>query len=121
MAGYAWLASTVGLAVYGQLMFKWRIDVAGDPPGSFSELVGYGVRTLIEPWMLTVVASVALATLTWWAALREFELSYAYPFMALSFVLVLVLSGVFFSEPITAPKVIGLALVVAGLIVGSQA
>jgi uncharacterized membrane protein len=40
--------------------------------------------------------------------------------MALSFVLVLLLSGVFFSESITSARVIGVLLVVAGLIVSSQ-
>jgi len=121
LKGHVWLALTVGFTVYGQLMFKWRIDEAGDPPRSLDALVGYGVRVMLEPWMVSVLISVVFASLTWWATLRQFELSFAYPFMALSFVLVLVLSGVFFSEAITAPKVIGLALVVAGLVVGSQA
>ena len=54
------------------------------------------------------------------AAMTKLQLSHAYPFMSLAFVLVLIFSGVFFQEPITTPKIIGIALVVAGLIVGSQ-
>lgn len=118
--GYACVAVTVGMAVYGQIVFRWRIGVAGDPPEAFGDLVSYGLRVLLEPWMLTVAASVVVATVAWWAALREFELSFAYPFMALSFPLVLMFSALFFGESITPPKVIGLVLVAAGLIVASQ-
>jgi multidrug transporter EmrE-like cation transporter len=52
--------------------------------------------------------------------MTKFELSYAYPFMSLAFVLVLFLSALFFKEAITLPKLLGLTLIVAGIIVGSQ-
>jgi multidrug transporter EmrE-like cation transporter len=119
-AGYGWLALTVGLTVYGQLVFKWRLDVAGAVPSSLRDRLDYVTGLVFEPWMVSVALSVVFASVAWWATLREFELSYAYPFMALSFVLVLLLSGVFFSESITSARVIGVLLVVAGLIVSSQ-
>ena len=53
--------------------------------------------------------------------MTKFELSYAYPFTSVGFVLVLILSAVFFHEAITIPKVIGMVLIVAGIIIGSQA
>jgi multidrug transporter EmrE-like cation transporter len=56
-----------------------------------------------------------LASLTWIAALSKFELSFAYPFMSLSFVLVFALSWYFFGETFTWAKVVGLALIVAGV------
>ena len=52
--------------------------------------------------------------------MTKLELSHAYPFIGLTFVLVLILSGVFFHEAITLPKVIGIALVVVGIAIGSQ-
>jgi multidrug transporter EmrE-like cation transporter len=54
------------------------------------------------------------------AAMTKFELSYAYPFMSLAFVLVLGLSAVFFQEAITMPKVLGLSLIILGIIIGSR-
>jgi len=38
----------------------------------------------------------------------------------LTFVLVLILSGVFFDEPVTFTKIIGVSLIVIGIAVGSQ-
>jgi uncharacterized membrane protein len=54
------------------------------------------------------------------AAMTKFSLSYAYPFMSLSFVLVVALSSVFFQDSITAPKAVGITLIVAGIIIGSK-
>jgi multidrug transporter EmrE-like cation transporter len=54
------------------------------------------------------------------AAMTKFELSYAYPFISLSFLLVLVLSAVLFHERVTIPKVLGVALVMAGIIIGRR-
>ena len=52
--------------------------------------------------------------------MTKLPLSHAYPFTTLAFVLVMVLSGVIFHEAITPLKMAGAALVVLGIIVGSQ-
>jgi uncharacterized membrane protein len=118
--GYVYVLATVVLTVYGQLVFKWRIDEAGDFPGGTSERLSYVGDLAVDPWIISVVVAVAAGSLTWGAALTKFELSFAYPFMSLSFVLVLVLGVALFSEALSAQKVVGVVLICAGLIVGSQ-
>ena len=118
--GYVWVFATVLLTVYGQLVFKGQIDLAGGLPPSSGEKLAYLVRLFLNPWVISVFASALLASVTWAAALTRFELSFAYPFMSLSFVLVLLLSVMLFSEALTLSKAVGVALIVAGLIVGSQ-
>jgi multidrug transporter EmrE-like cation transporter len=118
--GYLYLVATVMLTVYGQLVFKWRIDDAGPFPAETGERLEYLAGLAVNPWMVSVLLSVVAAALTWGAALTRFELSFAYPFMSLSFVLVLLLSGPLFSESVTAAKLVGVALIVAGLVIGSQ-
>jgi uncharacterized membrane protein len=54
-------------------------------------------------------------------ALKEFELSKAYPFMSLSFVMVLIISYFFLKETVSIQKVIGCVLIIAGIIVISRA
>jgi drug/metabolite transporter (DMT)-like permease len=61
-----------------------------------------------------------LGMLSWILALGKTELSYAYPFTSLSFVLILFASAMVFDEPITATKLAGMALIVAGIFVGSR-
>lgn len=120
LVGYANIVATVALTVYGQLVFKWRVDNAGELPSGGGDRLDYLVRLLVDPWVISVFATALLASVTWALALTKFELSFAYPFMALSFVLVLGFGTAFLSESLTAAKVVGVLLIVAGLIVGSR-
>ncbi|SEH05457.1 4-amino-4-deoxy-L-arabinose-phosphoundecaprenol flippase subunit ArnF [Candidatus Venteria ishoeyi] len=52
--------------------------------------------------------------------MTKFELSYAYPFMSASFVLVFLISVILFQESITMYKVIGLGLIIIGIFVSSR-
>jgi multidrug transporter EmrE-like cation transporter len=54
------------------------------------------------------------------AAMTKLDLSHAYPFTGLSFVLVTFVSAWLFQEPVTVPKIAGIALICAGIVVGSQ-
>jgi multidrug transporter EmrE-like cation transporter len=118
--GYVYIVATVLLTVYGQLAFKWQIDEAGPFPAGTGARLEYLAGLAANPWMVSVFVSVLAAAVTWGAALTRFELSVAYPFMSLSFVLVLLLSALLFNESVTAAKVVGVALIVAGLVIGSQ-
>lgn len=118
--GYVYILITLLLTVYGQLILKWRLSYFGQLPDKFSEQVKYILSTLIDPYVISSFAAAFLASLTWIAALTKFQLSYAYPFMSLSFIMVLILSFYIFHEPVTAGKVIGSLLIVAGLIIASK-
>lgn len=120
LAAYCAVFATVALTVYGQLVFKWRIDEAGDLPGGSSERVDYGLKLLVDPWVISVFVAALGASVTWALALTRFDLSFAYPFMSLSFVLVLIFGVAFLDETATAAKVVGVVLITAGLVVGSQ-
>jgi uncharacterized membrane protein len=114
------IISTIVITVYGQLIVKWRVSQAGSLPVGLSNKAAFFTRLLFDPWMISVILVTPLAALAWFAAMTKYELSYAYPFMSLAFVLVLILSAVFFHEAVTGPKVLGVALVIAGLIVASR-
>lgn len=118
----SWLfvAATVVLTVYGQIVVKWQVGRAGDFPDGTGPRLEFLLRLATTPWVLSVFVAAAIAALCWMAAMTKLELSKAYPFVGTSFVLVLVLSAVFFDERLTWFKVAGVALVVAGLVVGSR-
>jgi drug/metabolite transporter (DMT)-like permease len=120
LAGFAYILATVLLSVYGQIVLKWQVAKAGVLPVTFLERVAVLIGLIWNPWILSSIAAGCLAFLCWMAAMTKFELSYAYPFMSLSFVLVLVLSALLFHEPVTLPKVAGLGLVIVGLIIASR-
>jgi drug/metabolite transporter (DMT)-like permease len=120
IVGFAYIVGTVLFTVYGQIVLKWRVAKVGALPAVFSHKIFFLLSVIWDPWVLSGLVAGFFAFLCWMAALTEFELSYAYPFMSLSFLLVLVLSAILFQEPLTVSKVVGVGLIVAGIIIGSR-
>jgi len=118
--GYVYVAFTVVLTVYGQMILKAQILAAGPAPEDGLDKLWFIGRLLLNLWVLSGFAAAFLASLAWMAAMTKLDLSHAYPFMSANFVIVLVLSAFFFNEPLTPMKVIGLGLIIAGIVVGSQ-
>lgn len=116
---YFFIFATIALTVFGQLILKWRMDQLGPLPMGIGGGLRHILGLLIDPVVLSSFGAAFLASLAWMAALTRFELSYAYPFMSLSFVFVLVLSIAFLGETLTLNKVIGVALIGIGTVVAS--
>lgn len=108
------------LTVFGQVVFKWQAGVIEAMPEGPMERFWFMVRVAINPWIIASYASAFLGSLFWWLALRTLDLSHAYPFTMLSYVLVIVLSALLFRETITSPKIIGMVLIIAGMIIASR-
>jgi multidrug transporter EmrE-like cation transporter len=111
---------TIAFTVYGQLVIKWQVGKAGSFPDDMPEKLLHISKLLLNPWIVSSFSCAFLAAISWIVAVSKFPLSYAYPFMSLAFVLVLLLSSALFHESITLPKVIGVGLITAGVIISSQ-
>jgi drug/metabolite transporter (DMT)-like permease len=116
MPSHLFIALTVALTVYSQLVMRWQISVAPPAPQPVFEKLLFVASLLLRPWVLSAVAATFFSGLCWMAALTRFPLSYAFPFMALNFVLVAVASAILFDEPLTATKIGGNLLIVAGVL-----
>ena len=118
--GYVYIFLTIFFTVYGQLMIKWQMATAGALPGPIVQKIIFLLRMFTNLWVMSSFLAAFLAALCWMAALTKFDLNHAYPFMGLTFVLVLLLSNLLFSEPITMLKIVGVALILIGIAIGSQ-
>jgi multidrug transporter EmrE-like cation transporter len=107
------------LTVYGQLMIKARALAHSSNAG-----VGkahYIFLMLTDVGVLSGLGAAVLAGVCWMLAIERLELGYAYPFMALSFVLVPLGSTMLFGEPLPTSQLLGLALIIAGVTVSALA
>lgn len=111
---------TIALTVYGQLILKWRISKFGPFPEEGMEKVRFFISLFLDPAIFSGFAAGFLASLAWMAAMTKFDLSHAYPFMSLNFVVVLLLSGWLLNEPMTIQKTIGISLIVFGTIIAAR-
>lgn len=118
--GYVFIFLTIILTAYGQLAIKWQVGLAGPLPDSTEMKIVYFLRLLLNPWVISAVLAAFAAMICWMGAMTKFELSRAYPFMALNFVLVGLCSIWLFNETLTLPKMLGVGIIVLGLIVVSR-
>ena len=117
---YLYVACTILLMVYAQIVIKWQVSAAGAFPGHGADQLWFLAKLLVNPWVASALFGLFLAALAWMAALTRLDLSHAYPFTSLAFVLVLAASALFFHEPVTGPKIAGIALICIGIAIGSQ-
>jgi drug/metabolite transporter (DMT)-like permease len=118
--GLIYVFLTILLSVYTQLIIKWQIIKVGALPTPISSKFVFLLQLLFNPWIISGFVAGFIAALFWMMAMTKLELSYAFPFVSLSFVLVFILSLLFFHETFTIQKLLGLLMIVGGVVVLAQ-
>ncbi|TDB35158.1 hypothetical protein TEP_16795 [Stenotrophomonas sp. TEPEL] len=116
---YIFIALTILLTVYGQLVLKWQV---GQHPHLISapfSLLNI-VTLLLKPWVISGFAAAFAASLCWMAAISRLPLSKAYPFMSCNFVLVALMAAWLFREQLDGFKIAGTLIIIFGVIVVSR-
>jgi multidrug transporter EmrE-like cation transporter len=116
MLGYLFIAMTVLLTVYGQLILKWQVTLAGPLPAGATPKLAFLGHLLLNPWVLSGLGAAFAASLCWMMALTKLPLSTAYPFTAAAFVMVIFGGAWLFSEPVSVVKMLGVGLITVGVV-----
>lgn len=114
--GHALIALTLLFTVYGQLVLKWQIGAAGALPDGVGDKLLFLLRQLLNPWVFSGFVAAFAASLAWMAAMTRFDIGYAYPFMSLAFVIVMLFGVACLGEDLSLGKVMGTVLVMAGVV-----
>ena len=120
---HLYLAATIATSVYSQIIMKWRISgkFSGlkNPEGIWPKVVTL-FTVLFDPFVFSGLVATFVSGLCWMATMSKLEIGYAYPFTSLGFVLVVLLSALFFGESLNAWRIWGVILIVAGVTVARQ-
>jgi multidrug transporter EmrE-like cation transporter len=109
----ALLFVAIALGAAGQVLLKSGLRQLGTRPPP--EVV---IKSIVSNGrVFGGFACYGLSSILYILALSRLDLSYAYPMVAVSYVLVAVLSWRFLAEPIPALRVAGLAVVMLGVII----
>lgn len=87
-----------------------RAAIAAGAPASIVQAV------LLSPAVVGGLALYGLGTVLWLAVLARAELSQAYPFVGLSFVLTAAMGYFLFADALTPGRIAGIALIVVGVV-----
>jgi drug/metabolite transporter (DMT)-like permease len=120
LLSHIYIFLTILFTIFSQLIMKWQVNKAGPLPVGLEEKLSFVFSLLLMPWVLIAMLSTFLAGVSWMLAMTKFEISYAFPFMSLNYVLVLFASFIVFNESFSVPKIIGSLVVVFGILIISK-
>jgi multidrug transporter EmrE-like cation transporter len=118
-AGLILVLLTAVLTMGANLMLRVGIDAAGGfSAGGATQLLHALVRLFMQPMFAIGFVVYFLAALIWFRVVATEPLSVAYPILvSLTFSLVTAAAVFILSEPISARKVVGLVVILAGILI----
>lgn len=100
---------SVSIGAVGQIAFKYGAMQLVENPGV----------TLLDKLKMPIIVGLFLygiSTILWITALKNVELSYAYPMVSLAYIFVFIASYFIFNEPISWLRIGGSTLILAGIV-----
>jgi len=114
---HSFLLLYVVFTLSSQIIMRWRVGAGSAASPTAPERFHFVATMLITPWVWVAIACTFFAGVSWMLALTRFDLTYAFPFTGVSFVLILVAGAYMFGEPVSIARIVGTLLVVLGLLV----
>lgn len=110
---------TVLLTLYGQLVTKYRVAALAEQVTELA-LPARLLRYVLDPMIVSAYAVTLMGSFAWFIVLERFELSLAYPvFVGVMFVAILMGGVILFNEHVTATRLLAVALIFAGVALGT--
>lgn len=113
---YFYLLGTIIFSVAGQLVLKWRIAKYGVMPEQLSQKIIFLFRMLLDPFVILAFGFAFIASMLWIATMTKFEVSFAYPIIIASLLLITTVGGfLVLQEQVTMAKIVGPLLILVGV------
>lgn len=113
------LISVLGGAI-GQLLLKNGMNKMGAVTLSLGDAPQLLLKLATNPWVVGGLFLYGCGTIFWLAGISRVDLSYAYPFASLSYVVMLLVAWQLFDEQITLPRIIGTLVIASGVLIVSR-
>ena len=107
---------SVVTSTVGQLLLKQGMNNMGSITLSADQFLSTTWKMATNPYVFIGLVIYLAGTIFWLAALSRVDLSYAYPFASLSYVVMLVASWMMFDEKITISRLIGTVVIGIGVL-----
>jgi multidrug transporter EmrE-like cation transporter len=88
--------------------------------GSLASLMAAAWNAGTQPWVLLGLVCYFISAGLWILALTRVDVTVAYPMLSIGYVIAALLAWQIFGEPLTANRVLGIAIILAGVVVLSR-
>lgn len=110
-----WILAFTILVVAGQLFLKSGLSNFGEI-NSFGLLMSKILFIIFNPHVFLGLVLYVFSSALWLIILSRTSLSFCYPFISISYVLIVITSRIFFNETIDLYKIFAIILIIAGVI-----
>ena len=106
---------SIGLAVSGQLFMKLGMSNYQMGEMTLLNAVPMFLKIIFRPLVFTGFVFFLASSFFWLLALSKVPLSFAYPLVSISYVLILFFSGILFKEQVGPLRWLGAAVIIFGV------
>ncbi len=115
LALFAIILGSVALNALAQVLLrKAMLSVSALPPEPSA--IRYALSVAMEPWLIGGMMCYAISILIWLYVLSKTEVSVAYPFLSIGYVIAAAMGFFFLGENVTLARMFGIALICSGLV-----
>lgn len=107
--------ASVAFGAVGQLTLKAGMNSIVQSYGKLQLSLDTLLHMATNPLLIVGIAIFGISTLLWLFALAKADLSFAYPFLSLTYLAVLIGGAFLFGDKVTLPRVAGFAIIIAGV------
>lgn len=109
------LLVAITLGAFGQIALKYGMKQHGSLGAPGASMVSSLISAVFTPYVLFGLFLYAISSAFWLIVLSKWPLSFAYPMIATNYLLVVILSRIFFHETVASLQWVGITLMVGGL------
>jgi uncharacterized membrane protein len=113
MQVWVFALTSILLSSAGQLLLKQGLNAVKNPN---LPAVGFLMAALTNVQVLGGLAAYGFGVILWLLALRQTQLSFLYPMVSLSYVFVAAGAWLFLGETLSLGRIIGMAVIMAGVV-----
>ncbi|MEZ5707606.1 MAG: EamA family transporter [Burkholderiaceae bacterium] len=110
------ILANVAMTSLAQIILKFGMssaEVARNLSGGLR--LGSLVQVLLQPWVMAGLVLYFAAAVVWLLVLSKVDVSLAYPFVGLGFVVTMLLAWFFLGEAVTVSRIMGTLLISVGV------
>ena len=115
LLNYLPILLTIFFTVNSQLLLKWRVNSLIQKSENSINQIQIILRNIFDPVIILCFLLGFMAAISWIFTLTKFKLSTAYPFMALSYIIIIFLSSIFMGETLVKQNIFASILIILGI------
>ena len=117
---FVFIVATVVLNATSQLLMKQGMSQVGQAELSASRIGGLLASAVFNPLIIAGLITMTISMGTHLMSLSRFDVSFAFPFLSIAYVIVAVWGHFYMGEAVNLTRVMGIGTIILGTVILSQ-